>query len=337
MVADRRPPCHYNLASFFTQAAIFMHVTLAPMQGVLDHLMRETLTAVNDYDLCISEFVRVVDQLLPAKVYYRLCPELKQGGKTRAGTPVRVQLLGQHPEWMAENALRAVELGSPGVDLNFGCPAPTVNKSQGGAVLLKTPETVHAIVRAVRDVVPAHLPVSAKIRLGFEDKSLHMENADAVYQGGANELAVHARTKVEAYRPPAHWEYVDAIRRALPIPVTANGEIWNHADALRCREVSGCDRLMVGRGALSLPNLADVMKQGCGHMSWAEVLRLMVRYSEQDLAGDKADYYPSRIKQWFSYLKREYVEADELFLSLRTYKETDPIRHALLQAAEKLG
>lgn len=306
-----------------------MHITLAPMQGVLDHLMRETLTAVNDYDLCISEFVRVVDQLLPAKVYHRLCPELKQDGKTRAGTPVRVQLLGQHPEWMAENALRAIELGSPGVDLNFGCPAPTVNKSQGGAVLLKTPETVHAIVKAVRDAVPAHLPVSAKIRLGFEDKALHMENADAVYQGGANELAVHARTKVEAYRPPAHWEYVDAIRRALPIPVTANGEIWNHADAVRCRAVSGCDRLMVGRGALSLPNLANVMKQDCPHLSWPEVLRLMVRYSEQDLVGEKADYYPSRIKQWFSYVVREYAEADALFRRIRTIKTADEIRAAL--------
>lgn len=97
---------------------------------------------------------------------HRLCPELKQDGKTRAGTPVRVQLLGQHPEWLAENAIRAIELGSPGVDLNFGCPAPTVNKSKGGAVLLKEPETVYRIVKAVREAVPAHLPVSAKIRLG---------------------------------------------------------------------------------------------------------------------------------------------------------------------------
>lgn len=90
-----------------------MRVILAPMQGVLDHLMREVLTSVNDYDLCVSEFIRVVDQLLPTKVFYRLCPELLQDGKTRAGTPVRVQLLGQHPEWLAENAVRTIELGSP--------------------------------------------------------------------------------------------------------------------------------------------------------------------------------------------------------------------------------
>ena len=246
-----------------------MRVILAPMQGVLDHLMREVLTSVNDYDLCVSEFIRVVDQLLPAKVFHRLCPELKQDGKTRAGTPVRVQLLGQHPEWLAENAVRAIELGSPGVDLNFGCPAPTVNKSKGGAVLLKEPETVYRIVKAVREAVPAHLPVSAKIRLGYDDKELYMDNAQAVYQGGANELAVHARTKREGYKAPAHWEYVDLIRRALPIPVTANGEIWDHQDALACAGVAGhpaiADAITNAGSALELLELInDVLAQPRG-------------------------------------------------------------------------
>ena len=134
---------------------------------------------------------------------------------------------------------------------------------------------IRRIVKAVREAVPSHLPVSAKIRLGYDDKELYMDNAQAVYQGGANELAVHARTKREGYKAPAHWEYVDLIRRALPIPVTANGEIWDHQDALACAGVSGCDALMVGRGAISLPNLANVMKTGCAHMSWAEVLQLI--------------------------------------------------------------
>ena len=127
---------------------------------------------------------------------------------------------------------------------------------------------------------------------------------------------------------------MDAIRRALPIPVTANGEIWDHQDALTCASVSGCDALMVGRGAISLPNLANVMKTGCAHMSWAAVLQLMVSYTEQDLASEKADYYPSRIKQWFSYLKREYPQADLLFRDIRLFKQTDPIREALLQATK---
>lgn len=89
-----------------------MRVLLAPMEGVLDSLVRELLTEVNDYDLCITEFLRVVDQLLPVKSFYRLCPELHHQSRTPSGTRVRVQLLGQYPEWLAENAARAVALGS---------------------------------------------------------------------------------------------------------------------------------------------------------------------------------------------------------------------------------
>ena len=158
------------------------------MEGVVDHLMRDMLTRVGGFDLCVTEFVRIVDQKLPQKTFYRLCPELHEGGKTPSGVPVRVQLLGQHPQWLAENALTAVELGSPGVDLNFGCPAKTVNKSKGGAVLLQYTELLHDIVKAVREAVPAHLPVTAKIRLGFEDKSLAIDNAVAIDEAGASEL-----------------------------------------------------------------------------------------------------------------------------------------------------
>ncbi|CCK15162.1 tRNA-dihydrouridine synthase C [Cronobacter universalis NCTC 9529] len=105
-----------------------MRVLLAPMEGVLDSLVRELLTSVNDYDLCITEFLRVVDSLLPVKSFYKLCPELRNESRTPSGTRVRVQLLGQHPQWLAENAARAVELGSWGVDLNCGCPSKLVNK-----------------------------------------------------------------------------------------------------------------------------------------------------------------------------------------------------------------
>ena len=224
-----------------------MRLILAPMEGVMDHDMRDLLTGINTFDLCVTEFVRVTDTLLPNRVFYRTCPELLQGAKTSNDTPVRLQLLGSHPEYMALNAQRAVKLGSPGVDINFGCPSKTVNKNRGGAILLREPDQLFNIVRAVRDAVPAELPVTAKIRLGYEDKSLFLENARAVEQAGASELAVHARTKAEGYRPPAHWEYIGKIRENLRIPVIANGEIWNHEDARRCMDASGCSDLMVGR------------------------------------------------------------------------------------------
>ncbi len=306
------------------------------MEGVVDDLMRDILSTINPYDLMVTEFVRVVDQLLPEKVFTKLCPELLNNGKTLSGTPVRVQLLGQNPEALAQNALRAIELGSNGVDLNFGCPAKTVNRSKGGAILLQEPNRVHDIVKAVREAVPKAQPVTAKIRLGFEDKSKYMENALAIYEAGADEIAVHARSKADGYKPPAYWEYITDINNVLPIPVVANGEIWNKDDALRCMQKTGCDAVMVGRGAISLPNLAEVIKTNVPEMNWQQALDLMLRYTDKELAGRKSCYYHSRIKQWFSYLNRQYPEAKELFRELRIFKTTEEITACLIKAREKL-
>ncbi|WP_333796667.1 tRNA dihydrouridine(16) synthase DusC [Rheinheimera sp.] len=302
-----------------------MRIILAPMEGVVDHLMREMLTEIGGFDLCITEFVRVVDQLLPKRVFTRLCPELLQDGKTRSGTPVRVQLLGQEPQWLAENAARAVELGSPGVDLNFGCPAKTVNKSKGGAVLLRETEQLYAIVKAVRAAVPKNFPVTAKMRLGYDDTSLTLDNARALYEAGASELTVHARTKSDGYRPPAYWPWIAQIRTVVDIPVIANGEIWQPADAALCREQSNCSDIMLGRGALAQPNLAARIANGGEAMPWPVVLRLLMRYSEFEIAGDKGLYYGNRIKQWFSYLKLQYPEAAGLFAQLRLLRKSTDI------------
>ena len=306
-----------------------MKIMLAPMEGVVDSLMRDMLTHVGGFDQCVTEFVRVVDQLLPKRTFHRLCPELEQGGKTRSGTPVRVQLLGQHPDWLAENAVRAIELGSPGVDLNFGCPAKTVNKSKGGAVLLKETETLYKIVHAVREAVPAGQPVTAKIRLGFDDAELALDNARAIEAAGADELVVHARTKRDGYRPPAYWEWIARIRECTTLPIVANGEIWSAEDAQRCQTESACDNLMIGRGALAMPNLAQTIKTGEAPMPWNEVARLLISYSGYEITGDKGRYFPNRIKQWCGYLQRQYPEAEHLFNDIRRLKESDAIVEVL--------
>lgn len=308
-----------------------MRIILAPMEGVVDHLMRDMLTRIGGFDLCITEFVRVVDQLLPRRVFTRLCPELLTDGKTPAGTPVRVQLLGQEPQWLAENAARAIELGSPGVDLNFGCPAKTVNKSKGGAVLLKETETLYRIMQAVRSAVPAQFPVTAKMRLGFEDTSLTLDNARALAEAGASELTVHARTKTDGYRPPAYWPWIAEIRKVVQIPVIANGEIWQPADAQLCRQQSGSADIMLGRGALAQPNLALRIRDGVPALPWPEVLAMLMRYSEYEIAGDKGLYYSNRIKQWFSYLRLQYPEAEALFQQLRLLRKSTEIVTLLQQ------
>lgn len=314
-----------------------MRIVLAPMEGVLDHLMRDLLTKVGGYDLCVTEFVRVIEQTISDKAFYRYCPELKNanayGCTTEAGTPVRVQLLGQNPTCMADNAAKVIELGSHGVDINFGCPSKMVNNNRGGAILLKDPETLYQIVSTVKKAVPSDAIVSAKIRLGYEDKSLAIENAQAIEAAGANELTVHARTKTEGYKPPAHWQWIAKIKQNVTIPVIANGDIFTLSDAKKCRKISMCSDIMVGRGALMMPNLAELIKgegSDAAHpkisvMPWHEVQALLLEYTRFETYGDKSKYYPNRIKQWLKYLKLQYPEAEQLFQDIRTLKTAEEI------------
>lgn len=309
-----------------------MRVILAPMQGVLDPLVRQLLTEVNDYDLCISEFVRVVDQRLPPKVFYRLCPELLQQGYTPSGTPVRVQLLGQHPQWLAENAELAIQLGSHGVDLNCGCPSKTVNGSNGGASLLKQPELIYQATKAIRQAVPQEQAVSVKVRLGWDSTDFAFDIADAVQQGGATEIAIHGRTKADGYRADRiNWQKIGEIRQRLHIPVIANGEIWRWEDGQRCLEMTGCEDLMVGRGALNMPNLSRVLKHNDAPLSWSEILPILRKYATLENCHDSGFYHVARIKQWLQYLKYEYEEATALFEVVKRCHDGDELR-ALLEA-----
>ncbi|KML66498.1 tRNA dihydrouridine(16) synthase DusC [Pectobacterium peruviense] len=307
-----------------------MRVLLAPMEGVLDSLVRELLTEVNDYDLCITEFLRVVDQCLPVKSFYRLCPELQHASRTPSGTLVRVQLLGQYPQWLAENAARAVELGSYGVDLNCGCPSKLVNGSGGGATLLKDPELIYQGAKAMREAVPAHLPVTVKIRLGWDSGARQFEIADAVQQAGASELAVHGRTKEDGYKAECiNWQAIGEIRQRLRIPVIANGEIWDWQSAQDCMATTGCDAIMLGRGALNVPNLSRVIKYNEPRMPWPEVMLLLQKYVRLEKQGDTGLYHVARIKQWLGYLRKEYDDATELFSEIRTLKTSTDITRVI--------
>jgi tRNA-dihydrouridine synthase C len=226
------------------------------MEGVLDWILRDLIGETGGFDRMVTEFVRVTDRLLPAHVYHKYCPELKNRGLTRTGTPVFIQLLGGQPQPMAENAAFAAELGAPGIDINFGCPAKTVNRHDGGASLLKNPERLFDVTSAIRRAVPAGVPVTAKVRLGFDNKEYHREIAQACEEGGAAHIVVHARTKAEMYTPPAHWEYIASMREGRTIPFLANGEIWSVDDYHRCVSVCGAEKVALGRGVVRRPTLA---------------------------------------------------------------------------------
>ena len=311
-----------------------VRLLMAPMEGLLDHGLRDALTRVGGVDRCVSEFIRVTDQLLPERVFTRIVPELLEGCRTAAGVPVRPQLLGSDPACLADNAARLAALGAEGVDLNFGCPAPTVNRHRGGAVLLDEPELVFRIVRAVRRAVPAGLPVSAKMRLGTRDASRLLDNAQAIVDGGAQELVVHARTKADGYRPPAHWHQVAQVREAVPIPVVANGEVWTVADAERCLAASGCDALMLGRGLVADPGLALALRGHAG-VGWSDLLPLLAHWWQGLSATVQPRHRPGRLKQWLNLLRRRFDEAETAFQLVRTLADAREVERWLLNLSAR--
>ncbi len=301
---------------------------LAPMEGLADHVLRDVLTRAGGYDGAVTEFVRVSGTLLPLRTFRRICPELANASKTPAGTPVAVQLLGSDPVCLAENAAQLAELSPAGIDLNFGCPAPTVNRHGGGAKLLDDPESLFRIVGAVRRAVPPSIPFSAKMRLGVSDTAKALDCARALEAGGVVALVVHARTRDDGYRPPAHWEWVARIRDVVRLPVTANGEVWTAEDYLRCRSVSGSDDVMIGRGAVADPFLArrigalmaGELPDGERADDWIELLPLLADFWTQVSHKVEPRHAPGRLKLWLASLRRTFVEAAALYAAVRTLR-----------------
>lgn len=290
---------------------------LAPMEGVTDFPVRALLSELGGFKFCVSEFIRVTQEALPEKMFYRFIPELKTGGRTASGTPVIAQILGGNPERMAETASKAVELGALGIDINFGCPAPIVNRNDGGAVILKEPKRVEKIIAAVRGVVPKSIPVSAKVRLGWESPYEIFAISEAVVLGGASWLTIHARTRAQGYAKPVHWSLIGEIRKRLPIPVVANGDIWSIDDFRQCRDETGCEHFMLGRGALGEPSLASrilseldlvnspnpkVEEYGDSRERWLPLFHRFVELGEPQAINPS--YTTKRIKQWLNLASR---------------------------------
>ena len=313
----------------------FPRLILAPMEGVLDAIMRDQLTAIGGYERCVTEFVRVSQTLLPRRVFHRYAPELKHGGVTPSGVPVFVQLLGSDPALMAANAARAATLGAPGIDLNFGCPAKTVNRSQGGAALLRTPLLIRSICQAVREHVPNTVPVTAKIRLGYDTEDQFEEILDALAQVELSELTIHARTRRQGYRPPAHWHQLRQATQKMPYTVIANGELWSPSDVTRCANISGCDTFMLARGALCRPDLAAAIQ---GHhrgieppaFAWQETQELLIQFLERNQQSYDDRYAVNPVKQWLMYLRIYYPQAGALFNEVKRINEPTQMAQALM-------
>ncbi len=318
---------------------------LAPMEGVTDAPMRALQGECGAFTFSVSEFIRIAHSVPSANAFYRSVPELRVGGRTPTGLPVQVQLLGGDTGRLAQAAGVAVEAGAWGIDLNFGCPAPTVNRHDGGATLLKYPHRIREIVVAVRGAVPKHLPVSAKLRLGWDAVDAIFENAAMAAEGGASWLTIHARTRTQGYAPPVYWPLIGQVRAQLSLPIVANGDIRTIAEFRRCRDETGCRHFMIGRGALANPKFARQVAAELGlvpahaestrPIDWpTQLQRLQAWTSPQDQA--RPELAVTRMKQWlriaatcgdfaeFDRIKRARTP-DELFAILRDRAECPAI------------
>ena len=294
---------------------------LAPMEGVIDAPLRKVYARLGGIDHFVTEFIRVTNHVHSDPVLHRFIPELWD--KSLQVTP---QLLGSDPEFLALNAKRLVELGAQAIDLNFGCPAKTVNRHDGGATLLKSSDRLFTIAKSVREALPLSVPVSAKIRLGFNDPSSCLENSVALQEAGVSKLTVHCRTKMDMYKPPAYWEWIPKIKSLVKIPVVANGEIWNLQDFLRCKEITGVQDFMIGRGALQDPLLFQKIKfylQHGNELAIEAPLSLVWNFFEDVLTTHNSNYAQARTKQWLRSMAPLSKQHQDIFNELKVIQ--DPV------------
>ena len=289
-------------------------IYLAPMEGVCDAPMRKVLTHYGAYDECFSEFIRVTTEVLPYKTILRDVPELKEDGKTAYGCPCRVQLLGDEPEPLAQTALRAVEVGAKGIDLNFGCPSRFVH--HGGSMLLKEPELLHRIVSRVREVLDPSIFLSVKFRLGFLEASELPQIVAAVAVDGVNELIIHARTRKYLYKKEAlNWAAIGEIAgKTNNIPVVANGDIVSYETSQQCAQITKTDRQMIGRAIFAVPNIPQVLRGQEQPYSMDKVLDIAWEFAKELEARE----YPEkslmdRLKQFLGWAQKYDPKLQDFF------------------------
>ena len=312
-------------------------LALAPMEGVTDWIVRELFADLGCIDYAVTEFIRVSSEIVPPKVLRRMCPELTQPRVSRKFS-VHLQLLGGHAERLAATAQNGAALGATAIDLNFGCPAPTVNLHDGGASLLRDPARIEHIVRTVRRAVDSSVSVSAKVRLGWENPEDIFETVNAVEAGGASWITIHARTKLQGYAPPANWAMIGRARSLTSLPVVANGDIDSLQSVEQCIRESGCTRLMIGRGAIEQPEIFRLLR-GAEPGWWTPTKRLSVieRFIAMSLqAGDDRERYTlARCKFWLRALGKREPAIHTLFEACKRLEVLSELRLQLARTIER--
>ncbi|MES2274177.1 MAG: tRNA-dihydrouridine synthase family protein [Chlamydiota bacterium] len=218
---------------------------LAPMEGVGDESFRKAMGAVGGFDEAVRDFLRVPKNACIKGIATAYTPD------EIAPIPLAAQLMGSDPDLMAAMAQEIEARGAPRIDLNCGCPSNTVTGKGAGSSLLKDPMFLYEIAKAMVDAVS--IPVTLKMRSGYDDISLFKENLKAAEASGVRYITLHPRTKADGYIPPARWDLIAEAKSILKIPLVGNGDILTVANALEMLRITQCDALMIGRGSIINP------------------------------------------------------------------------------------
>lgn len=282
---------------------------LAPMEGVGDRSFRKAMASIGGFDEAVRDFLRV-----PRCAHIKSLAGAYEAGEL-GSIPLAAQLMGSELDLMAEMAQEMEARGAPRIDVNCGCPSNTVTGRGAGSSLLKDPNFLYEVAKSVVDAVS--IPVTVKMRSGFEDTSLFKENLLAAQESGISFLTLHPRTKVEGYGPPARWDLIAEAKSILKIPVVGNGDILKVEHALEMLKMTKCDALMIGRGSIINPFIFHQIR---GHFS-GEVYRptweALKGYLEVYVAETPRDAtlksQVGKLKQLFGFL----FKANEVLLEKR--------------------
>lgn len=274
------------------------YLLLAPMEGVGDRCFRKAMATIGGFNEAVTEFIRV-----PSNAHVQSLARVYESNET-APIPLGAQLMGSHPELMAAMALEIEKRGAHRIDLNCGCPSNTVTGRGAGSSLLKEPRTLFEVARAI--VKSVSIPVTIKMRSGYEDTSLFKENLLAAQESGAVYITLHPRTKKEGYGPPARWDLIAEAKTILKIPVVGNGDILNVDDALRMLAETKCDALMIGRGSVINPFIFHQIRshysQKPFNPSWDALERYFNTYLNEIYPESPTRNKISKLKQLLSFL-----------------------------------
>lgn len=295
------------------------YLFLAPMEGVGDRAFRKAMAAIGGFDQASTEFLRVPTNAHPPSLARRYhADEIHP-------LPLAAQIMGSDPLFMAEMARELAKRGAQRIDLNCGCPSNTVTGKGAGSSLLKDPDHLHAVAKAMVEAVD--IPVTAKLRSGFEDTSLFKENLLAAQASGIRFLTLHPRTKVDGYGPPARWDLIAEAKQLLRIPIVGNGDILTVQHALEMLKQTGCDALMIGRGAVINPFIFHQIKAHFANKAYSSSWVAFLHYLDTFINNFSSEMTPrgriNKLKCLFGFLFRSRPSLEERRQKILTLANLD--------------